>query len=222
MVLESRLSSGKETQPHARATIVTTKDYFEHLSELIRRVPYEVADDIASILLRAYTEGRKIFLFGNGGSASLASHFACDLGKGATLCGEHTRHFRVIALTDNIPLITAWANDLSYDEIFARQLRNLIEARDVAFAISGSGNSANVVKALSYAKDAGAQCVGLTGFGGGKMKTLCSACLVVPSDNMQLIEDVHLSVTHSLFTTIRRRLELGLLGADTKMVAAAL
>jgi D-sedoheptulose 7-phosphate isomerase len=177
--------------------------YFDCLSQTAKKLPFETIDHITRVLLDAYAENRMVFLFGNGGSAALASHFACDLGKG-TVNGSGKR-FRVLALTDSIPLMTAWANDSSYEDIFAEQLINLVRPDDVAFAISGSGNSPNVLRALKVARDAGALTVGLTGFQGGKMKELCDVCMVVPSDNMQIIEDLHVCAAHALFTSIRRK-----------------
>jgi D-sedoheptulose 7-phosphate isomerase len=182
-------------------------EYFSILSEVIHQVPCELVDRIAAALLSAYDEGRTVFLFGNGGSASLASHFACDLGKGTAGVGKQRKRFRVAALTDNIPTMTAWANDSSYDDIFAEQLLNQVRPGDVAFAISCSGNSPNVLKALQVARQEGAFLIGLTGFQGGKMIHLCDLCLVIPSANMQIIEDLHLSVAHSLFSIARQRIE---------------
>ncbi len=178
--------------------------YFASLSLTTKRLPVETIEQIASVLLDAYRDGHMVYLFGNGGSAALASHFACDLGKG-TLNGTGKR-FRVLALTDNVPLMTAWANDSGYEDVFAEQLANLVCQGDVAFAISGSGNSPNVLRALAVARDAGAITVGLSGFQGGKMKELCDVCLVVPSDNMQIIEDLHVCSAHALFTTIKAKI----------------
>jgi D-sedoheptulose 7-phosphate isomerase len=183
--------------------ICDVNSYFDCLSQTAKRLPFETIDRIASILLGAYHAGQMIYLFGNGGSAALASHFACDLGKG-TVNGNGKR-FRVLALTDNVPLMTAWANDSRYDDIFAEQLVNLVRQDDVAFAISGSGNSPNVLRALQAAREAGAITVGLTGFQGGKMKELCDVCMIVPSDNMQIIEDLHVCAAHALFTSIRTK-----------------
>ena len=180
------------------------RPYFELLSRSIGKLPFDQVDAVADVLLQAYQTQRTIFIFGNGGSAALASHFACDLGKG-TVNGSKKR-FRVIALTDNVPLMTAWANDLNYENIFSEQLANFAVAGDLAFAISGSGNSPNVLKALRLAKQCGMATAGLTGFAGGKMPALCDACIVVPCDNMQIIEDLHLSIAHSLFTCVRARL----------------
>ena len=174
------------------------------LAETVAQLPYRVIDRVADILLQAHETGRGVYLFGNGGSAALASHLACDLGKG-TVNGSPKR-FRVIALTDNVPLMTAWANDARYEDIFAEQLQNFVRPRDVVFAISGSGNSPNVLNALRVGRRAGAINVGLTGFEGGKLRALCDICMVVPSDNMQVIEDLHLSISHALFTAIRSKL----------------
>jgi D-sedoheptulose 7-phosphate isomerase len=155
--------------------------------------------------VKAYESGRMVYLFGNGGSASLASHLACDLGKGTAYCNGGKR-FRVLALTDNLPTLTAWANDSSYEEVFSEQLRNVVEPRDVAFAISGSGNSQNVLNALHVARAAGATTVGITGFQGGKMKSQCDICAVVPSDDMQIIEDLHLAMAHAIFRMVYSRM----------------
>ncbi len=180
--------------------------YFKALSQVIQALPVAVIDEIVDVLLRAHAEGQTIFVYGNGGSAALASHSACDLGKG-TISDDATR-LRVVALTDNVPLITAWANDSAFDSIFAEQLRNLLRPGDVSFAISGSGNSPNVINALLYSRDSGAVNVGISGFSGGRMRDLCDICLTVPCDNMQLIEDLHVSVMHSVFTAVRHAIAL--------------
>jgi D-sedoheptulose 7-phosphate isomerase len=185
--------------------ISSTPRYFKMFEQVIARLPHSTIEQAAAELLVAYEQNRTIFLFGNGGSAALASHFACDLGKGTIRNGDQKR-FRVLALTDNLPLLTAWANDSCYEDVFAEQLRNFLEPGDVAFAISGSGNSANVLRALEVAHKAGALNIGLTGFCGGKMKNLCNPCIVIPSENMQIIEDLHLSVTHAIFSVVRHRL----------------
>jgi D-sedoheptulose 7-phosphate isomerase len=179
--------------------------YLEELSATIKNLPVFAIDDLVQIFLQAYHRDRTIFLFGNGGSASLASHMCCDLGKGTAPASG--KRLRAIALTDNAALITAWANDTSYENIFAEQLENLLRPGDVAFAISGSGNSPNILAALEYARRAGATTVGITGFEGGKMRPFCDACVVVPSANMQIIEDLHLSIAHSVFRALRHEIE---------------
>ena len=181
-----------------------TNAYFDNVVQAIEKMPLSTIDRIVNALMQAYESGRMVYLFGNGGSAALASHFACDLGKGAA--NGSGKRFQVVAFTDNVPLITAWANDARYEDIFAEQLINFVRPDDVAFAISGSGRSRNVINALKVARDAGALTIGLTGFQGGDMKDLCDVCLIIPSDNMQVIEDLHLSVTHAVFTALRARI----------------
>jgi D-sedoheptulose 7-phosphate isomerase len=176
---------------------------------VVAYLPYEVVDEAISEIMRAYESGKNIFTFGNGGSAALASHFACDLGKGTVISENGQKRFRVMALTDNVALMTAWANDSCYERIFAAQLQNFVVPGDVAFAISGSGNSPNVLHGLEVARSHGARTIGLTGFEGGKMKNLCDVCVILPSDNMQIIEDFHLSVTHAIFSVIRQRISSG-------------
>lgn len=196
----------EEKQQCVAPQIRSAMQYFQQYAEIISILPYAAMEEAAGELLRSYEQGRSIFLFGNGGSAALASHFACDLGKGTVLNGNGHKRFRVLALTDNLALMTAWANDSSYEHVFAEQLRNFVGTGDVAFAISGSGNSPNVLHALRVAREAGAFNIGLTGFQGGKMRDLCDVCIVIPSENMQIIEDLHLSVAHAVFSVIRQRL----------------
>ncbi len=188
------------------AAITDFHGYFDQHGKAVAELPYAQIERVADELYRAYQEGRRVFLFGNGGSAALASHLACDLGKGTIVSGNSQQRFRVLALTDNIALITAWANDVSYEYVFAEQLRNFVQCGDIAFGISGSGNSPNVLLALQTARESGAINIGLTGFKGGKMKELCDICVVIPSDNMQIIEDLQLSIAHALFTVIRHRI----------------
>jgi len=178
--------------------------YLQQVSDVLKRLPFALIDQVTDGLWNAYREDRAVYLFGNGGSAALASHCACDLGKGTIMNGH--RRFRVLALTDNLPLLTAWANDASFADVFAEQLRSFLRKDDVVFAFSASGNSPNVLNALSLAQELGALTIGLTGFQGGKMKALCGLCVVIPSENMQVIEDLHLSVTHSIFTSLRARI----------------
>lgn len=140
---------------------------------------------------------------GNGGSAATASHFACDLAKGTAGKDDSRKRFKVIALTDSVPIITAWANDTAYQNIFLEQLKNLLDAGDVVIAINGSGNSKNVIKAVEYANAQKALTIGLTGFGGGKLKGMVQECLIVPSHSLEQIEDVHLILEHILCSWLR-------------------
>lgn len=180
--------------------------YFARSNAVTAKLPFATIERVADLLYRAYETGRNVLLFGNGGSAALASHFACDLAKGTVLPDSFAKRFRAMSLTDNLALMSAWANDTSYERVFAEQLRNIVQSGDVAFGISGSGRSPNVLLALHAAREAGAVTVGLTGYEGGKMLEVCDSCIVIPSDNMQIIEDLHLAVTHALFTVVRDRI----------------
>jgi D-sedoheptulose 7-phosphate isomerase len=184
--------------------IVNAEQYFAELRRAIGGLPLDAIHRIVDTLMEAYENGRTVYLCGNGGSAALASHFACDLGKGTANCSDGKR-FRVLALTDNLPTLTAWANDSSYEDVFSEQLKNFVQPHDVAIAISGSGNSRNVLKALRVARDAGATTIGIAGYQGGAMKGLCDHCAIVPSNDMQIIEDLHLAIAHSVFRMVHAR-----------------
>jgi D-sedoheptulose 7-phosphate isomerase len=186
------------------ASSVAAKDYLLAAQDVLARVDHAIVDRMVGVIWRGYEQGRTLFVFGNGGSAALASHFACDIGKG-TIAGKRKR-LKTVALTDNVALITAWANDKAYDTIFAEQLEGLAEKGDIVLAISGSGNSPNVIRGLEAARRIGAETLVLTGFEGGRAKALADLCLVVPSDSMQLIEDAHLCATHAIFLAIRQRM----------------
>jgi D-sedoheptulose 7-phosphate isomerase len=179
--------------------------YFRQLAGIIPELPYRAMDGIAGAIAQAFEDERMVFVFGNGGSAASASHAMCDLNKGAADAVPGKR-LKVMALTDNVPLLTAWANDSSYEHVFSEQLKNFVCRRDVALAISGSGNSLNVLLALQTAREHGAVTLGVTGYQGGAMKPLCDICAVVPSDNMQIIEDMHHAILHSIFVAVRKRL----------------
>lgn len=144
---------------------------------------------------RVRDRGGQLFLCGNGGSAATASHLANDLGKGASY-GRKGPRFRVTALTDNIPWITALANDVGYEVIFAEQLRNLGQPGDVLLAISGSGNSPNILEAVKVAREIGIEVIGWTGFGGGKLAGLSDLAIVADSHHMGRVEDVHTILMH--------------------------
>jgi D-sedoheptulose 7-phosphate isomerase len=186
----------------------TIRQYFRELSELASQVPYSSITRIVAIFLEAFAEQRTVYVFGNGGSAASASHLMCDINKGVSEAGTGIRP-KVIALTDNTSLITAWANDSGYERIFSEQLKTFIRPRDVAFAISTSGDSPNVLLALETARDYGAMTVGLGGRQGGQMKSLCDVCAIVPSDNVQLVEDLHQAMIHSIFIAVRESLLAG-------------
>ncbi|HET9164402.1 MAG TPA: SIS domain-containing protein [Candidatus Angelobacter sp.] len=181
------------------------RTYFRDLTGLVSQLPYASITQIVSVFLEAFVEQRTVYVFGNGGSAASASHLMCDINKGASASGDGKRP-RVMALTDNTSLITAWANDFGYERIFSEQLKTFIKPRDVAFAISTSGDSPNVLLALETARQSGAMTVGLGGYQGGQMKSLCDVCAIVPSDNVQLVEDLHHAMIHSIFVAVRENL----------------
>ena len=151
---------------------------------------------MGELLSIARAEGRQVFLCGNGGSAALASHLAVDLGKGCSR--NRDQRFKVLSLTDNVPWMTALANDISYDDVFVEQLRNYAKKGDLLLAISGSGNSKNVLKALTYANQTGCETIGISGFAGGKLKELVKHHVHIKSDHMGLIEDAQMIVGHML------------------------
>lgn len=156
---------------------------------------------IINQLIKARNQKRTIFTIGNGGSASTASHFVSDLLK--TCIIKNTTRFQAISLVDNIPVILAWSNDVSYDSIFLEQLKNILKKNDIVIGFSGSGNSQNVLNALRYAKKNNAYCIGFTGESGGKMKNLCDICIKIPSNEMLSIESQHLILCHCIVNAIR-------------------
>jgi len=176
-------------------------------AEAALEAPYFLAalERIVPILLRARTEDRTIFFFGNGGSASTASHFVTDIAKvaGGTEARGKGKRFRCLSLNDNTPGLTAWANDVGYAEVFSGPLKALAEKGDVAVAISGSGNSPNVLEGVKTARAMGLTTIGLTGMGGGKLKDMVDVALVVPSNSMQHTEDTHLVTLHLLTAYLR-------------------
>ena len=189
-------------------------DYAHYLSELqavVTNLPLAAAKRAADILYHAYQTDHMVFTFGNGGSAALASHLAADLGKSTHFPGpasvQQSKRMKILSLADNVPMLTAWGNDTSYENIFAGQMENFIQPGDVAFGISGSGNSPNVLRALELARKVGATTVGLTGCGGGKMKDLLDCPLIVPSNHMQQVEDAHLILAHLIFLDLKARIE---------------
>jgi D-sedoheptulose 7-phosphate isomerase len=177
--------------------------YLYELAETMQGLPLEAIERLVELLHQARLEGRQVFLLGNGGSAATASHLACDLAKNTIVAG--LSGFRALSLTDNAALMTAWANDTAYDNLFCGQLGCLLQAGDLVIGISASGNSPNVLRAVEMARQQGATTVGLTGFAGGRLKDLVHLPIVVPSDRMEQIEDLHLVLGHLVVTALRER-----------------
>jgi D-sedoheptulose 7-phosphate isomerase len=160
---------------------------------------------LADAVERCYREGRFVFVIGNGGSGSLASHLCEDLGKGTLSDFERQKRLKILSLTDNTPYILAWGNDEGYDRIFVEQLKNLASPGDLLIAISGSGNSPNILRAVEYAAGLGMATFGMTGFTGGKLKGLCTQSLHVRVDDMGLAETMHAVVVHYLMAELKER-----------------
>ncbi len=170
------------------------ENYRTEISGLLRSFDLEQVGRFIEILKQAREEDRQIFVFGNGGSAATASHFVVDMVKGASVGRE--KRFRIMALTDQVPTITAYANDIGYEVVFEGHLRNFARPGDIVLAISGSGNSPNVLRAVEYANSIGCVTLGLTGYQGGRLAPLCQHALVVPSNHMGRIEDLHMLTCH--------------------------
>jgi D-sedoheptulose 7-phosphate isomerase len=174
--------------------------YLTSLASVLSATPREPLRAIAAALFETYQRDGTIIICGNGGSAATATHFACDLGKWTVTEGR--RRLRALALTDNVALMTAWSNDTAYERVFVEQLMSCYRPGDTLVAISGSGNSPNVLRAVEWANAQGAPTVALAGFGGGKLAALARHVLVAPSHFMPEVEDVHSAITHGLAVTL--------------------
>jgi D-sedoheptulose 7-phosphate isomerase len=184
--------------------------YLDEIGRILQDLPQAEIARTIDILTQARTEGRRIFVMGNGGSAAMASHFVCDLGKGTVQEGKP--RFKIMSLNDNIPLLTAYANDFGYETVFAEPLTSLAEPGDVAIAISSSGNSTNVLRAMDVARERGLTTIGITGFEGGRLEEKVDVCVTVPADpqhpnGIQHAEDGQWVVLHTIFVAIRRGME---------------
>ena len=179
--------------------------YLTELTEMVRQMPQTEIWGVLRVLLDAWRRGSRVFLLGNGGSAATASHMANDLNKYTIVPGQP--RFKALALSDNVPLMTAWGNDTSYENIFVEQMLNFWEPGDVAIGISGSGNSANVIKAMEVARELGGIAIGFTGRNGGKLKHVVDHCIHVPSDKIVQQEDGHMILDHLIVSTLRQVIE---------------
>ena len=174
------------------------KTYLQDLKRVLDTLPLDKLDAIVAVIESAHAAGKQIFVIGNGGSAATASHMMNDLNKG-TLGHKGDapwKRFKVIALTDNVSLMTAWANDTDYNTVFSEPLKNLANRGDALIAISASGNSPNIIAAVEAAKKLGMTVLGLGGFTGGKLAKMADVCFVVPSDGYGPVEDVHMILDH--------------------------
>ncbi len=191
-------------------TKLDARPFLERASqELLRINPGEVKA-LADAIYECYQNRQLVFLCGNGGSGSNASHFCEDLGKGTLrredYANDRKARLRVLSLTDNTPYILAWANDEGFDRVFVEQLKNLAQPGDLVIAISGSGNSPNVLRAVEWANRNGLKTFGCTGFSGGKLRTLAQQGLHVPLDDMGIVESIHLTVFHWVVDNLHARI----------------
>jgi len=179
------------------------KTYLAEMIKLLQGLDTRPVDQLIGLLHTAYDEDRQIFIFGNGGSGATASHITCDINKGVSFGKE--KRFRVICLNDNIPTLTAYANDVHFHDIFVEPLKNFLRAGDVVIGISGSGNSENVIRAIEYANQKKARTVGICGYSGGRLKQAAQLAVHVEVQDMQKSEDVHHMIGHIVMQALHRR-----------------
>ena len=177
-------------------------EYINSLKNLIDNINPEEVQKAIDVLKEAHKDKKRIFIVGNGGSAATANHFACDFGKNAIQDDEN--RFKILSLSDNSSAITAYGNDNGYENVFSEQLKNLMEPGDVLFAISASGNSPNIIKAVELADKKNGVIIGLSGFTGGKLKEMAHVNINVASDQYEPIEDLHLIITHIIVSWFKK------------------
>lgn len=174
------------------------KKFSEELSNQINKISWEEIAKAARYLHSVYEYGGRVYLIGNGGSSAIASHFANDLNK--TILGhkgqKQVKRFQAMSLSDNVPVLTAWANDTGYEKIFSEQLKNFAQPKDVLIAISSSGNSPNIIEAVKTAKNLSLSVIGFVGFDGGKLLELSDAKIFVPSFDYGIVESSHDAICH--------------------------
>jgi D-sedoheptulose 7-phosphate isomerase len=173
------------------------KEYIDKESQLTANISPKDFQKVIDILTDIYRKDKQVFIIGNGGSASTANHFVCDFGKNAVQ-KKGQRRFRIISLSDNTEKITAFGNDVAFEEIFSQQLENLMNDGDALIVISASGNSPDIIKACEFAKEKNAKIIGLTGFEGGKVKAFADLNFIIPVESYEIIEDIHLIIMHMI------------------------
>jgi len=178
-------------------------EYIEELKEILNNFSHEQFERFINAMLTAYHKQKHIFVMGNGGSASTASHWVCDINKGCSLGRE--KKFKMMCLNDSISTLLAYANDLSYEDVFVEQLKNFFASGDVVIGISGSGNSENVLRAIDYANNNGGTTVGLCGYSGGRLFQMVDIPILAKVDDMQKVEDIHMIVVHMSMQRIMQK-----------------
>jgi D-sedoheptulose 7-phosphate isomerase len=186
--------------------------FLERVGQELRRIDPAEVKALADAIFACYEQGRMVFVCGNGGSGSNASHFCEDVGKGTLrredFDNDKKKRVRILSLTDNTPYILAWGNDEGFERVFVEQLKNLARPGDLLIAISGSGNSPNVLRAVEWANRNDLRTFGCTGFNGGKLRTLAQQGLHVPLDDMGIVESIHLTAFHWVVDDLHRRIGL--------------
>ncbi len=188
--------------------VSSVEDYIEGVKRCLAEISRDEVEGVVKAVVDAFKRQKRVFVFGNGGSASTSSHFACDLGKGTAVDNKIMR-LPVLSLTDNVALITAIANDIGYSSVFKEQLASLLSEGDVVIGISASGNSPNVLEAIEYAKSKGATTIGICGFGGGKLAQVAERTLVFSAKDYGQVEDAHMVLLHFISREVRRRIAGG-------------
>lgn len=176
------------------------QEYYNREIKVIEKLDLDAIDEAVGAIIDAFEREATIYIFGNGGSATTASHFVGDFNKGISIGLK--KKFNLRCLNDNSATLLAIANDISYEDVFVVQLQNWLKPEDLVIAISGSGNSKNVIKAVEYAKSVGTPVVGMSGYSGGKLKELADYNMYVPVDDMQITEDIHLSFDHMMYRVL--------------------
>ena len=180
------------------------KKYLANVKRCIDGIGVDRIQDVVDKLHQAYLKKRQVFIMGNGGSASTASHFVCDLGKGIFARGKE--RFRVMSLNDNVAHFSAIANDFGYENVFVEQLKNFLNRNDLVILITASGNSPNLLKAVDFANKAGAYSIGFIGFGGGKLARRVKDAIVLSDRDYAVVEDIHMVLCHMISSTLREKI----------------
>ncbi|MCQ2793173.1 MAG: SIS domain-containing protein [Bacilli bacterium] len=176
------------------------KEYYQGLANTFEKLDYKEISLAMNALVNCYENGGTVYVFGNGGSSSTASHMVCDFNKGVSM--KKSKKFNFVCLSDNTPILTALANDVSYEDVFAYQIERILNKNDLILAISGSGNSKNIIKAIKVAKDAGVKVIGMTGYDGGQLYKMADYHLHAPINDMMKAEDIHMSFDHMMATIL--------------------
>lgn len=181
------------------------KKYYEEEIEAIKKIDTKEVSLAMNALVNCYENGGTIYVFGNGGSSATASHMVCDFNKGVSM--KKSKKFNFICLSDNTPILTALANDISYDDVFAYQLEKILNPNDLVLAISGSGNSKNIINAIKVAKNQGVKVIGMTGYDGGLLYKMADYHLHAPINDMMKAEDIHMTFDHMMATILTKTLD---------------